>query len=114
MPHDRRSLLIIRDMMLQGASIYKTFLECYEGTAANILADRLRKLVAYGIITTKPDTSDVRKIIYLLTRTGIDLASTHPGVGPLTALAFELVIGTPEVKVEPSPLSMKTRTGARA
>ena len=22
--------------------------------------------------------------------------STHPGVGPLTALAFELVIGTPE------------------
>lgn len=53
MPHDRRSLLIIRDMMLQGASIYKTFLECYEGIAANILADRLRKLVAYGIITTK-------------------------------------------------------------
>ena len=23
-------------------------------------------------------------------------ATTHPGVGPLTALAFELVIGTPE------------------
>jgi HxlR-like helix-turn-helix protein len=48
---DRWSLLIIRDMMLQGARTYKTFLECYEGIATNILADRLRKLAAYGIIT---------------------------------------------------------------
>jgi len=71
---DRWSLLIIRDMMLAGASTYKTFLECYEGIATNILADRLRKLVAYGIITTKPDPSDGRKVIYLLTPKGIDLA----------------------------------------
>ena len=41
---DRWSLLIIRDMMLQGAHTYKTFLECYERIATNILADRLRKL----------------------------------------------------------------------
>ena len=71
---DRWSLLIIRDMMLQGARTYKTFLECYEGIATNILADRLRKLVAYGIITTEPDPSDGRKVIYLLTKKGIDLA----------------------------------------
>src|ERR1700684_1579768 len=71
---DRWSLLIIRDMMLRGARTYKTFLECYEGIATNILADRLRKLVAYGIITTEPDPSDGRKVIYLLTQKGIDLA----------------------------------------
>jgi DNA-binding HxlR family transcriptional regulator len=71
---DRWSLLIIRDMMLQGARTYKTFLECYEGIATNILADRLRKLVAYGIITTEPDPADGRKVIYLLTQKGIDLA----------------------------------------
>jgi DNA-binding HxlR family transcriptional regulator len=71
---DRWSLLIIRDMILQGSSTYKTFMECYEGIATNILADRLRKLVNYGIITTKPDPSDGRKIIYLLTEKGIDLA----------------------------------------
>jgi DNA-binding HxlR family transcriptional regulator len=71
---DRWSLLIVRDMMLAGARTYKTFLECYEGIATNILADRLRKLVAYGIITTEPDPSDGRKVIYLLTRKGIDLA----------------------------------------
>lgn len=71
---DRWSLLIIRDMMLCGAHSYKTFLECYEGIATNILADRLRKLVDYGIITPKPDRSDGRKVIYLLTQKGIDLA----------------------------------------
>ena len=71
---DRWSLLIVRDMMLAGARTYKTFLECYEGIATNILADRLRKLAAYGIITTEPDPSDGRKVIYVLTRKGIDLA----------------------------------------
>lgn len=71
---DRWSLLIIRDMMLCGARSYKEFLECYEGIATNILADRLRKLMAYGIITTEKDPSDGRKLIYLLTAKGIDLA----------------------------------------
>jgi DNA-binding HxlR family transcriptional regulator len=71
---DRWSLLIIRDMMLQGARTYKAFMKCYEGIATNILADRLRKLIAYRIITTEPDPSDGRKRTYLLTAKGIDLA----------------------------------------
>jgi len=71
---DRWSLLIIRDMMLRGARSYKEFLKCDEGIATNILADRLRKLVAYGIITTEPDASDGRKVIYFLTAKGMDLA----------------------------------------
>ena len=58
---DRWSLLIIRDMMLRGFCTYKEFMECYEGIATNILADRLYKLVAYGIIASKPDPSDGRK-----------------------------------------------------
>jgi DNA-binding HxlR family transcriptional regulator len=71
---DRWSLLIIRDMMLRGARTYKEFLEGYEGIATNILADRLRKLVAYGIISAEADPSDGRKLIYWLTAKGIDLA----------------------------------------
>jgi DNA-binding HxlR family transcriptional regulator len=71
---DRWSLLIIRDMMLRGFRTYKEFMECYEGIATNILADRLRKLIAYGIITAEPDPTDGRKLIYLLTEKGIDLA----------------------------------------
>jgi DNA-binding HxlR family transcriptional regulator len=71
---DRWSLLIIRDMMLRGFRAYKEFLKCYEGIATNILADRLRKLQSHGIITAEPDPSDGRKVIYLLTEKGIDLA----------------------------------------
>jgi len=71
---DRWSLLIIRDMMLRGFRSYKEFMDCYEGIATNILADRLRKLTAYGIISAEPDPSDRRKVIYSLTRKGIDLA----------------------------------------
>jgi DNA-binding HxlR family transcriptional regulator len=71
---DRWSLLIIRDMMLRGFRSFKEFLESYEGIATNILADRLHKLEAHGIITSELDPSDGRKLIYMLTAKGIDLA----------------------------------------
>ena len=71
---DRWSLLIIRDMMLRGFRSYKEFLQCYEGIATNILADRLCKLQAYGIIVAERDPKDARKVTYLLTAKGIDLA----------------------------------------
>jgi DNA-binding HxlR family transcriptional regulator len=71
---DRWSLLIIRDMMVRGFRTYKEFLGSFERIATNILADRLRKLEADGIITTEPDPSDGRKLIYSLTAKGIDLA----------------------------------------
>ena len=71
---DRWSLLIIRDMMLRGFRSYKEFLESYEGIATNILADRLRRLEAYGVIAPERDPSDGRKVIYRLTAKGIGLA----------------------------------------
>lgn len=71
---DRWSLLIIRDMMLRGFRTYKEFLESYEGIATNILADRLRKLEAHGIISTEREPADGRKRIYSLTAKGMDLA----------------------------------------
>jgi len=71
---DRWSLLILRDMMLRGFRSYKEFLESYEGIATNILADRLRRLQSYGIIAAEQDPSDGRKLIYVLTAKGIDLA----------------------------------------
>jgi DNA-binding HxlR family transcriptional regulator len=71
---DRWSLLIIRDMMLRNFQTFKEFMECYEGIATNILADRLRRLVEYGIIEMKRDETDGRKVIYQLTRKGVDLA----------------------------------------
>jgi len=71
---DRWSLLIIRDMMLRGSRTYKELLDSFEGIASNILADRLRKLEAHGILSVLQDPSDGRKRVYLLTDKGIDLA----------------------------------------
>ncbi|HEY8716222.1 MAG TPA: helix-turn-helix domain-containing protein [Candidatus Acidoferrum sp.] len=71
---DRWSLLIIRDMMLRGFRSYKQFLDSYERIATNILAERLRKLEAYGIIAAKSDPGDGRKVVYSLTQKGMDLA----------------------------------------
>jgi DNA-binding HxlR family transcriptional regulator len=71
---DRWSLLILRDMMLRGYETFNEFLHSDEKIATNILADRLRRLEAYGIVETERDSADGRKIIYTLTPKGIDLA----------------------------------------
>ncbi len=71
---DRWSLLIIRDLMVRGYRTFKEFQGAGEGIATNILADRLRKLAAAGIIAAEVEESDGRKLNYRLTKKGIDLA----------------------------------------
>jgi DNA-binding HxlR family transcriptional regulator len=71
---DRWSLLIVRDLMVRGFRTFKEFQESGEGIATNILADRLRKLEATGIISAETDEMDRRRVSYRLTEKGIDLA----------------------------------------
>jgi DNA-binding HxlR family transcriptional regulator len=71
---DHWSLLILRDMMLRGYQTFNEFLHSDEKIATNILTDRLRRLESYGIISSQQDPADGRKLIYLLTVKGIDLA----------------------------------------
>jgi DNA-binding HxlR family transcriptional regulator len=71
---DRWSLLIIRDLMVRGFRTFKEFQESGEGIATNILADRLEKLEASGIITAREEKTDRRRVNYRLTEKGIDLA----------------------------------------
>lgn len=71
---DRWSLLIIRDIMVRGFRTFKEFQQSGERIATNILADRLRKLEAAGIITSERTESDRRSSTYRLTKKGIDLA----------------------------------------
>ncbi|MGH9470880.1 MAG: winged helix-turn-helix transcriptional regulator [Terriglobia bacterium] len=71
---DRWSLLIVRDLMVRGFRTFKDFQRSGEGIATNILAGRLRRLQAQGIITAERETTDRRTINYRLTEKGIDLA----------------------------------------
>lgn len=71
---DPWSLLLVRDLMFKGRHRYKDFLEADEGIASNVLADRLQRLEAAGILGRAPDPEDGRRAIYSLTRKGIELA----------------------------------------
>ncbi|HEV2418132.1 MAG TPA: helix-turn-helix domain-containing protein [Terriglobia bacterium] len=71
---DRWSLLIVRDLMVRAYRTFKEFQESGEGIATNVLADRLRKLAAAGIVIQERDEADKRRINYRLTEKGIDLA----------------------------------------
>jgi DNA-binding HxlR family transcriptional regulator len=66
--------LIIRDLMVRGLRTFKEFKESGEGIATNILADRLQKLEASGIIIAEAEATDGRRVNYRLTEKGIDLA----------------------------------------
>lgn len=71
---DRWSLLIVRDLMVRGFRTFREFQNAGEGIATNVLAGRLKKLEAAGIVEREAEESDGRKINYRLTPKGIDLA----------------------------------------
>ena len=71
---DRWSLLVIRDLMVRGYRTFKEFQEAGEGIATNILAERLKKLEATGLLEAEAQESDRRRSNYRLTEKGIDLA----------------------------------------
>jgi DNA-binding HxlR family transcriptional regulator len=71
---DRWSLLVIRDLMVRGLRTFRDFRESGEGIATNILADRLQRLEAAGIIQAETDETDARRANYRLTEKGIGLA----------------------------------------
>ena len=127
---DRWSLLIIRDLMVRGYRTFKQFQESGEGIATNVLAARLRKLEATGIIVSERDGSDGRRLNYRLTEKGIDLAPTlldlliwaarHEKTGANCALIENMAAQRDEVLIEvrrrwqdrdPTPLLLKLAEG---
>lgn len=70
---DKWTFLIVRDLMFKGKHFYGEFLLSEEGIATNILSDRLSLLESNGLISKSSDPSHKQKIIYRLTRKGIDL-----------------------------------------
>jgi hypothetical protein len=103
---DHWSLLIIRDMMLQGARAYKTFLKCYEGIATNILADRLRKLTARGTGGHAKKTSHAQQKAAIR---GLTLAfGLAPGVA--TQAGGSAFFGRIASSVDPANSFLKRRT----
>ncbi len=70
---DKWSLLIVRDIIMNGKNTYNEFLKSAEKIATNVLADRLTMLEATGILTKEEHPDSKAKIYYKLTKKGIDL-----------------------------------------
>jgi len=71
---DRWSLLVVRDLMFKGLRTFREFAAAGEGIATNILTDRLERLEAAAIISSGADPDDRRRVVYRLTRKGMELA----------------------------------------
>lgn len=71
---DPWTLLIVRDVMFKARRTFREFQDAGEGMASNILADRLGRLEQAGILSSEPDPTDARRVLYGLTPKGADLA----------------------------------------
>ena len=70
---DKWSLLIIRDLMFAKECTYGDFLKAQERIATNILASRLQSLEENKIIEKLDHPDSKAKVLYRLTKKGIDL-----------------------------------------
>ena len=71
---DRWSLILIRDIMFGNRRHFRELLaQSNEKIATNILADRLKRLVAHGILSKRDDPTHKQKAVYSLTEKGIEL-----------------------------------------
>lgn len=69
---DKWTLLVIRDLFL-GKRLYGEFTESPEGIPTNILADRLKRLEAAGLVKKEAYQERPVRYAYSLTRKGGDL-----------------------------------------
>ena len=96
--------------MVRGYRTFKEFQESGEGIATNILADRLHKLEASGIVAREADNADGRRTNYRLTEKGIDLApvlldlliwaARHEETGAPCAVVLKMEMNREEVLTE--------------
>jgi DNA-binding HxlR family transcriptional regulator len=87
---DRWSLLVVRDL-LRGKRRYAEFLDSSEGIPTNILAERLKRLAAHGIISKRRYSVHPPRMEYELTAKGEDL---RPVLRAMLDWGLEHVPGT--------------------
>ena len=73
---DKWTLVIIKQMLLEGKKTFKDFSESDEAIASNILSSRLKMLEEFKIITREKLPENKKTNIYLLTEKGLGLTPT--------------------------------------
>ena len=70
---DKWTLVIIKQMLIEGKQTFKDFLESDEAIATNILSSRLKMLEEYKMIRKEKLPHNKKTNIYLLTEKGLSL-----------------------------------------
>jgi DNA-binding HxlR family transcriptional regulator len=70
---DKWTMLIMRDMLVKGRTRYNELAASREKIPTNLLADRLVKLEAAGLISKKPYQDKPKRYSYAPTDSGLDL-----------------------------------------
>ena len=70
---DKWTLVIIKQMLIEGKQTFKDFLESDEAIASNILSSRLKMLEEYKMIRKEKLPHNKKTNIYLLTEKGLSL-----------------------------------------
>ena len=73
---DKWTLVIIKQMLLEGKKTFKDFSESDEAIASNILSSRLKMLEEFKMISKEKLPHNKKTNIYLLTEKGLGLTST--------------------------------------
>lgn len=87
---DRWTLVVVRDLVL-GKTRYGEFMDSPEGIPTNILAERLKRLEALGIVTREPYQDNPPRHSYRLTEMGEEL---KPVLGTLRKWGLKHLPGT--------------------
>ena len=96
---DAWSLLVVRDLMFKGRRTFNELLDAEEGIASNILADRLQRLEAAGVLVKDRDPDDGRRSVYR--------RLTWVTCSPLRQMEAQPCVRTP------SPIVGRLRAGRR-
>ena len=78
---DRWTLLIVRELMVQGPCRFTDLRNGLPGVAPNLLSTRLKELEEAGLITREDAPPPIATALYTLTETGRDLAPALRALG---------------------------------
>jgi DNA-binding HxlR family transcriptional regulator len=78
---DKWTLLVVRDLLLSGKHRYGEFQASPEAIPTNILADRLRRLEAAGLVTKEFYQDNPPRAEYFLTRKGAEFGPVLQAMG---------------------------------
>jgi DNA-binding HxlR family transcriptional regulator len=70
---DKWTLLVLRDLLFKNLRTFKEFQSAGEGIASNVLADRLQRLEAEGLLARGHLAGDARVVAYAPTDKALDL-----------------------------------------